>query len=518
MTDTPLILTFDIGTQSTRAMLIDRHGNVVGKTQKHFEQPYRSPQPGWAEQDPDFYWNSICEMSRKLKTEHEALWKDVVAVTCACIRATTICLDAHGSPLRSAIVWLDKRKAQGLPPVPAINRLLFGAAGMSETVETIRSNMACNWIVKNEPELWAKTDKFVLLSAYLNLRFCGNLVDSTANTVGVLPFDTKRGGWLAKNDITRCVYLMEDDKLIDLVKPGERIGAITAAASAETGIPEGTPFIVAGADKACETLGLSCTDETSAALSFGTTATVEVATKKYVGPSSFMPPYTAINGGYLPEVETYRGYWLISWFNREFAAKEVEEAKRLGCSPEELLNVRLAEIPPGCDGLIFQPYFTPDISTPHAKGAVVGFSDIHTRIHIYRSIIEGINFSLMEGLYLLQKRGNFKVQKLFVAGGGSRSSEICQITANMFGLPLHRTQTYEVCGIGSSMAAFVSMGLFSGYPEAIREMVHIRDTFEPDMAEHETYRQLYEEVYCKVFEYLAPLYRKLNGIIRHHAE
>jgi len=519
MSENPLVLTFDIGTQSARAMLVDRHGNVACKAQKIFEKPYDSPQPGWTEQDPDMYWNSICEMSRKLKAENAQLWPDIIAVTCTCIRATTICLDKHGRPLRSAIVWLDKRVAEGLPPMPFTTRLALKMVGMTREIETIRSHMACNWIIKNQPEIWAKTDKFVVLSAYLNLRFCGNLVDSTANTVGVLPYDSKTGQWLKKSDIARSVYLMEDDKLIDLVKPGEQIGGITSEAAELTGIPQGTPYIVTGADKACETLGLSCTDETSAALSFGTTATVEVTTQRYVTPAPLIPPYVAIGGGYLPEVETYRGYWLISWFSREFAAKEAEEAKALGCRPEELLNKRLHEIPPGCDGLVLQPSFTPDMTTPHAKGAVIGFSDAHTRIHLYRAIIEGINFSLMEGLYQLEKRGKMKVNKLFVAGGGSRSDEICQITSNMFGLPLHRTQTHEVSGLGSSLAAFVSLGVYADYPEALKSMVHIKDTFRPDMAEHAIYKRLYEEVYCKVFESLELLYGKIDRIIhgQHHA-
>ena len=299
------------------------------------------------------------------------------------------------------------------------------------------------------------------------------------------------------------------------MKPGERIGEITWEASEATGIPQGVPYIVTGADKACETLGLSCTDETSAALSFGTTATVEIATQRYVTPAPLIPPYVAICGGYLPEVETFRGYWLISWFSREFefAAKEMEKAARLGCGHEELLNKWLKEVPPGYDGLVLQPSFTPDMTTPHAKGAVIGFSDAHTRIHLYQSIIEGINFSLMEGLYQLEKRGKTKVKKLFVAGGGSRSDEICQITANMFGLPLHRTQAYEVSGLGSSLVAFVTMGVYKSYPHALKAMVHIRNSFMPDMAEHAIYEKLYEEVYCKVFENLAPLYGKIGQII-----
>ena len=205
MRGTPLVLTFDIGTQSARAMLVNSQGDVVCKAKQPFEKPYYSPQPGWAEQDPDLYWNCLCEMSRKLKAENEALWPDIIAVTCTCIRATTICLDGSGRPLRSAIVWLDKRVAENLPPLSPSARFALRMVGMTGAVETIRSHMACNWIIQNQPDIWAKTDKFVLLSAYLNLRFCGNLVDSTANTVGVVPFDSKNERWLKKKDIARGV-------------------------------------------------------------------------------------------------------------------------------------------------------------------------------------------------------------------------------------------------------------------------------------------------------------------------
>lgn len=518
MNNNPLVLTFDIGTQSARAMLVDAHGTVLCTAQKKFDKPYHSPQPGWAEQHPDMYWDSICEVGRQLRAEHGELFSNIIAVTSTCIRATTICLDENGNPLRDAFVWLDKRKVTNMPPIPAKNRVAFKLVGLTGVIETVRTNMACNWIILNQPEIWEKTHKFVVLSAYLNLRFTGRLVDSTANTIGVLPFDTRQGCWLDKKDFTRCIYLMEDDKLIDLVQPGEIIGSITKEASEQSGIPEGIPYVVTGADKACETLGLSCVDEGSAALSFGTTATVEVATNSYISPLPGIPPYVAIHGGYLPEIETFRGYWLISWFKKEFATKEVAQAKELGCSAEELLNERLKEVPPGCDGLVMQPTFTPDMVTPHAKGAVIGFSDVHTRIHLYRSIIEGINFSLMEGLHLIEKKGKFKVKQLFVAGGGSRSAEICQITANMFGLPLHRIQTHEVCGVGSSLVAFISMGIYKDYPEAIEAMVHIKDTFQPDAQEYAIYRQLYEEVYCKMFDSLAPLYEKINSIIHRHRQ
>jgi sugar (pentulose or hexulose) kinase len=228
-----------------------------------------------------------------------------------------------------------------------------------------------------------------------------------------------------------------------------------------------------------------------------------------------MPPYVAVVPGYYnPEIEIYRGYWLLSWFKKEFAAREVADAARLGVSAERLLDERLIDVPPGCDGLIMQPYFTPGIDMPFAKGAVIGFSDAHTRIHLYRAIIEGINFALMEGLRGMEKRGKLAVKELFVAGGGSQSDAICHITATMFGLPVHRIQTYEATGIGSSMTAFVSKGIFSSYEEAISAMSHIKDTCEPNKADHEVYEELYGRIFEKLFKKLSPLYQEINTIIR----
>ena len=161
-------------------------------------------------------------------------------------------------------------------------------------------------------------------------------------------------------------------------------------------------------------------------------------------------------------------------------AKEVIQAKRLGISPEELLNQSLKNVPEGCEGLLFQPYFTPNITMPTARGAIIGFSDAHTRIHLYRAIIEGINFALIDGMKVMEQRAGHKFQAIYLGGGGSQSDEICQITAHMFGLPVVRTQTYEATGIGCALAAFVGIGVFESYEDGVKAMVHEKDRFEPD--------------------------------------
>lgn len=511
----PLILAFDMGTQSARALLVDNTGTVLSKAQKVYDPPYHSPQPEWAEQSPEFYWQSLCEVSLKLREKAGALWKDIIAVTCPTIRDTCLCLDENMEPLRDAILWTDNREGGEIADMPNTSSLMFRLVGMKDAVQLLRKVSACNWIAAHEPDIWARTKNFVFLSGWLNYKLCDNLVDSTAGVIGHIPYDNKTRAWMKSGDRRQVIFDVREDQLFDLVEPGEEMGVVTAATARETGLPEGLPLIATGSDKGCEALGLGCLRPNCAALSFGTTATVQIVSPVYIEPFPFIPAYASVIPGYFnSEVEIYRGFWLISWFKREFAAKESADAERLGCAAEELLNARLQEIPPGCQGLMMQPYFTPGVVMPHAKGALIGFSDVHTRIHVYRAIIEGINFALMEGLRQIEKRGKLRVQKLMAAGGGSQSDEICQITANMFGLPVYRTQTHEVTGVGASIIAFISKGVFGGYEEAVAAMVREQDEFLPDMMEHAVYSRLYEQAFAQIFDKLSPLYQIISEITK----
>lgn len=505
----PLVLTFDMGTQSARAMLVDKEGNIIMKEQKKYDKPYCSKEPQYAEQRADFYWEALCEVSLSLKEASGELWKEIIAVTCTTIRDSCVCVDEEGKPLRDLILWLDKRETNDMEPINTFTKLLFNVVGMGEAVELQRKVSACNWIKTYEKDIWDKTYKFLMISGYLNYKLTGRFVDSCASVIGHIPFDSKLRGWMKPNNIKRCIFDVEEEKLCELVEPGEVIGKISIEASEDTGIDTNLELIATGSDKGCETLGLSCSTPDKAAISFGTTATIQLTTDKYMEPLPFIPAYPAVlKNHYNPEVQIYRGYWLISWFKNEFAAKEVHDAMERGIDPEELLNSRLKEISPGCNGLMFQPYFTPGVVMPKARGAVIGFSDIHTRIHIYRAIIEGINFSIIDGLKTIERRGGIRIKEIFVAGGGSRSDEICQITANMFGLPVYRIQTHEASGLGSSIVAFVSKGIFSNIEDALNDMVHIKDEFIPDMEEHKIYEKLFNEIYKKIFPKLLPLYKK----------
>lgn len=174
----------------------------------------------------------------------------------------------------------------------------------------------------------------------------------------------------------------------------------------------------------------------------------------------------------------------------------------------------IADIPPGCGGLLLQPYWTPGITTPAARGAIVGLTDHHTCYHLYRAILEGISFELYHSLKRMEQRAGVKTEEIYVGGGGARSCVACQILSDMFGLPVKRTQTHEVSAVGAAMAAFLAQGVFRDYDEAICGMVHERDVFRPDPARHKIYAQLYRGVYARLYPRLEPLYRGISQITK----
>lgn len=186
-----------------------------------------------------------------------------------------------------------------------------------------------------------------------------------------------------------------------------------------------------------------------------------------------MPAYPAVpNDMFNPEFEVYRGFWMISWFIEQFAAKDKGDAAEEGVCIERYLDDKIKDIEAGSGGLILQPFWTPGITNPNASGAIIGFSDFHTRYHLYRAIIEGICLELYHGLVKMQKRSSVTVDELYAGGGGSSSPVVCQIAADVFGLPVHRIQTHEASAVGCAMVAFISQGVYDSYEDAIEHMVH----------------------------------------------
>ena len=510
------ILAIDNGTQSVRALIFDLQGNLIAK-QRVPIQPYYSDQPGWAEQDPQVYWDAVCQAC-------QALWQvsgidrdALIGVGLTTQRSTMISLDAEGKPLRPAIVWLDQRRTpkEMMKPVSGLWGLLFALSGMTETVAYLQAEAESNWIRTYQPEIWQKTHKFVFLSGYLTYRLTDKFVDSVGCQVGYIPFDYKRQAWSGKNDWKWQAVPVEKYMLVDLVPPAGLLGTITQSAALATGIPQGLPLIATAADKATEVIGAGCVSPEIGCLSYGTTATINTTHKKYIEVIPLIPPYpSAVPGAYTLEIQINRGYWMVSWFKEEFGIPEVRLAAERGIEPEVLFDVLLAKAPAGSQGLILQPYWSPGLKVPgpEAKGAIIGFGDVHTRAHFYRSILEGLAYSLREGAERTEKRSKLPITSIRVAGGGSQSRGAMQITADIFGLPVSNPHVYEASGLGAAIDVAVGLNEHPDFETAVAAMTRLGETFYPDNETHKMYSRLYKKVYLKIYKRMKPLYEHIREI------
>jgi len=511
-----LILTIDNGTQSVRALLFDLKGNLVAKSRIELEA-YFSNNPGWAEQNADYFWQMLTQCCQQLWLQDEVIengYRERVAtVTVTTQRGTVINVDKNGQPLRPAILWLDQRLCQQNKPMPWYWRLAFSAIGQNKVVDYFRRKSQANWLQQNEPKVWQKTDKFLLLSGFLTHKLTGEYKDSVGSIVGYLPFDYKKQSWANSWDWKWHALPIKRSMLPTLVKPGEVLGEITPEAAEQTGLKTGIKLIASASDKACEVLGSGCISPDTASLSYGTTATINTNNVKYVEPQAFIPPYpSAIPDNFNSEVMIYRGFWMVNWFKQEFGQNEIEKAQTLGVSPESLFDQLVAQVPPGSMGLMLQPYWSPGLKNLEAKGAIIGFGDVHTRAHIYRSILEGLAYALREGKETLEKRQKQKITRLIVSGGGSQSDAALQLTADIFNLPAHRPHTYETSGLGAAINAAVGKGYFENYQQAIDEMTRIEQSFLPNQSNVQLYNKLYLQVYRKMYRQLKPIYHEIKKI------
>lgn len=508
------ILSIDNGTQSIRALIFNLKGELIAKSRIPITA-YVSPQPGWAEQDPDYYWTTLCEVCHKLWTDCHIPKDCIKGVSLTTQRATMINVDHNGQPLRPAIVWLDQRRTESLRPVGGLWGLAFRLSGMTQTVKYLQAEAEANWIRTHQPQIWDRTHKYLLLSGYLTYKLTGRFIDSTGCQVGYIPFDYKSLTWAKPYDWKWRAVPMDPDVLPDLIPPTGVLGSITPQAAEQTGIPAGLPLIAAAADKACEVIGAGSLSPDIGCLSYGTTATINTTNEKYIEVIPLIPPYpSAVPGHYSLELPVNRGYWMVNWFKEEFGHLEQFLANEQGVEPEILFDDLVNEVPPGAMGLILQPYWGPGLRVPgpEAKGAIIGFGGVHTRAHFYRAILEGLAYALREAKERIERRCHSEIIELRVSGGGSQSNAAMQLTADIFGLPTHRPHTYETSGLGAAIDAAVGLKLHSDFESAVKTMTHIGRTFTPNPDNREIYDGLYHKVYERMYDRLKDLYEEIQKI------
>ena len=186
------ILTIDFGTQSVRVAIFNDKGEELSMEKTKYDPPYFSILPNYAEQDPNVYYNALCRCARALVEKNQELIGTVKGICLTCFRDSAVLLDKERNVIRPMILWLDQRTAECKKPLPWFHNILFGLVGMKNTIVFNRRRSVSNWLIENEPDNWAKVDKYVNVSTYFIYRLTGELKDSASDFGGHYPIDFKK--------------------------------------------------------------------------------------------------------------------------------------------------------------------------------------------------------------------------------------------------------------------------------------------------------------------------------------
>lgn len=496
-------LGLDIGTSTIKAGIFAADGlELALVVEEYLQLPEGEPR---LEFDAEALWRAACRViGAAVNAAPDAR---VAAVAVSTHAETLVLLDGEGKATRPAIFTTDCR-AEGE------GRELASRFGLEWILQrTGQPEMTgawpCSkllWLARHEPEVLRRTAHILLPGDYVLYRLCGESAAEQASWGSAVMVDLATRDWLAP---MLDAIGVRREQLPTLVAPGTVVGAVTAAAAGEAGLPPGTAVVVGSLDQNCAAVGAGNVQPGIVSVSTGSVLAL-VAT---IGHPVF-DAATKVGCYTYPVAGTYcllpwnpTGGLVLKWFKDRFGQPEQEEASRTGASVYDILTRGAAAVPPGCDGLTMVPHLQGSLfpqAHPSARGAFYGVTLAHGRAHFTRAILEAVAFMLRDGLAALRGLG-VPVREVRLIGGGARSAVWAQIMADTCQVPMGTVVTNEAAALGAAMLAAAGAGAYDSVAAAATGMARLATTVAPDAAMATAYDVAYDR-YRRLYECLKPLF------------
>lgn len=486
-----VLLGIDIGTSACKVAVFARNGKVLAQSNQPYQVYY--PHEGWAEQDPEEWWNAICDgirdcLSQGISAEQIAgIGIDGQSWSC-------IPVDRDGNCLDRTPIWMDTRARDICDEVKAklgFERI-FSVAGNDFLPSYTTPKML--WFQKTKPEIYEKTAQFLQSNSYIGMKLTGVMSMDVSQGYGVHFFEMKSCSF---DESLAADLGLSVDKVPKLYASHEIIGTVTLQAAKRTGLREGTPVVAGGLDAACGTLGAGVYQVGQTQEQGGQAGGMSIVVDTALAhPKLILSPHV-VPGTYLLQGGTVGGGGTLKWFKQEFGA---------GDSFDDLTQ-QAATVEAGSDGVIFLPYMAGERSPiwdPDAKGVYYGLSFDKTRAHMIRATLEGVAYALEDNLRVAATTGA-KVDELIAMGGASNSVLWTQIKADVTGKTIRVPSSDTATTLGAVILAGVGIGMYRSFEEAIKETVAITRTQEPDPKAHRRYRAMMEK-YLQLQQALLPVF------------
>ncbi len=492
----PLLLGLDIGTTGARAIAVDERGTVVAAEMA--EYPTLLPRPGWTEQEPEAWWRAARQTLGRVAARVSG---PIVGLGLTGQMHGAVFLDAHDAVIRSALLWNDQRTAAQCAAMSAA----IGA----ERLVAITGNPALTgfqapkilWLRDAEPASYARVARVLLPKDFVRLRLTGVAATDASDAAGTLLLDARRRDWSAE---VLDALAIPRAWLPQVFEGPEVTGRLRPEVAAELGLPAGLPVAAGGGDNAAAAVGTGIVAPGPLAVSLGTSGVVFAHTDEFApDPSGRIHAFChAVPGAYhLMAVSLAAGGALRWW-------RDI-----VGSGDYARLTAEAAAIPAGAEGLLFLPYLNGE-RTPHldpaARGAFVGLTARHTRAHLTRAVLEGVAFSLGEGLAIMRGLG-VPMTEVRVTGGGATSTLWCQILADRFGLPVRRVVAEEGPAYGAALLAGVMAGVWADVGTAT-DLIRLRPEITTPTAQGSAIYREYAALYSALYPDLQGTMQRLTAL------
>ena len=492
------ILGIDIGTGGTRAILIDEIGTVLAtETAEH--PPFATPDVGWAEQDPDDWWNAAIIAIQKIVSAFPA--ESIGAIGLTGQMHGSVLLDKNNKPLRPALLWCDQRTERQCHEI-------VKTIGAERVIELV-SNPAITgftlpkllWVRENEPATWDTVASILLPKDYVRLKLSGDKAIDVADASGTLLFDVRNRKW-AQEMID--AFKIDPQILPNVFESIEVTGTISKTVATQTGLSEGTPIVAGAGDNAAGAVGMGVTKPGTVSCTIGTSGVVFGVTEepRFDARGRIHTMCHAIAGRWHNTGVTLAAGLSLKWFRQNFGG---------GKSYDELTREAEA-IAAGADDAIWLPYLVGERSPhldPNARAAFVGLTARHSSAHLTRAVLEGVAFSLRDSLEIFKENGA-SVETIRLGGGGARSPLWCQIQADVYGQDVVTLQADEGAAFGAALLAGVGIGIWKTVDQACEVTVCVEEVFSPIPENVAVYDRQFEK-----YRQLYPLLRSIQNVKEH---
>lgn len=503
-----ILIGIDIGTSGCKTAAYAVDGSVLGTVTEPYGVQRRTALE--AEQNADDWWNAVCLNIRRLINDKGVDPKRVLAIGVVGHSWATLPVSREGRPLHPAMLWLDRRALSECEQIKEKIGEDYVLSLSGNRIDPAYCVPKMMWLQNHRPEVYKSTYKFLQSNSYIVYRLTGEFTQDTSQGYGYYVFDIAQRDWSME---ALEKFQIDPDLLPAVFESDTVVGEVTRQAAEETGLVAGTPVIAGGVDCAAACLGANITEHLETQEQAGQAGGMTICTDR---------PYRDLR--LISGCHVLRDRWhlsggtvsggVLNWIYQQVLGAGFYNARRLeGRDPFQLLSEEAAQAKPGSGGLLFLPYMAGErtpIWDPLAKGVFVGLSYEKGRHEIIRALMEGAALALRHNLEVAASAGA-KPSILVSVGGGSRSSEWCQIKADVTGVPLGVPNMQDGTVFGAAFLAGIGVGAFDDFKDALKQIVQVEKWYEPRSELKSLYDDLYE-AYLMSYQSLKSVMHKLAKI------